>query len=112
MTDEIDNLVDYLKRTGLNTITVDSPVWKLLYKNKKVNNLDTSRQGVNSIVKENGQKMTVGKLVRHRTVPQLGLGLVVAESKIHKGFWIIQWCDVRYYDVGRLGIQKEYLEII
>ena len=61
---------------------------------------------------ENGQKMTVGKLVIHRTVPQLGLGLVVAESDKHKGYWIVQWCDRRYYDVGELGIDRDYLQIV
>ena len=61
---------------------------------------------------ENGQKMTVGKLVIHRTVPQLGLGLVVAESKKHKDYWIVQWCDRRYGDVGQLGIDREYLQIV
>ena len=61
---------------------------------------------------ENGQKMTVGKLVIHRTVPQLGLGLVVAEIKRHKGYWIVQWCDRRYGDVGQLGIGRDYLVIV
>ena len=61
---------------------------------------------------ENGQKMTVGKLVIHRTVPQLGLGLVVAESKKHKDYWIVQWCDRRYGDVGQLGIGRDYLVIV
>ena len=65
-----------------------------------------------SIGFKNGQKLTVGQLVRHRTVPQLGLGLVVGESKMHKGFWIVQWCDTRYHDVGQLGIDREYLEIV
>ena len=61
---------------------------------------------------KNGQKMTVGKLVIHRTVPQLGLGLVVAESDKHKGYWIVQWCDKRYCDVGQLGIDQDYLVIV
>lgn len=61
---------------------------------------------------ENGQKMTVGKLVTHRTVPQLGLGLVVGESKVHKGYWIVQWCDKRFSDVGELGIDRDYLVIV
>ena len=65
-----------------------------------------------SIGYENGQKMSIGKLVRHRTVPQLGLGIVVRESKTYKGFWIVQWCDVRYHDVGQMGIDREYLEIV
>jgi hypothetical protein len=65
-----------------------------------------------SIRYENGQKMTVGLLVQHRTVPQLGLGLVVAESKKHKGYWIIQWCDKRFSGVGQLGIDREFLVIV
>ena len=124
MTDEIDNLLDYLKKVGLNTISTNSPAWKVLHNTKEVSSIDktreglnsiqpkTKKQGLNSIEQENGQKMTVGKLVRHRTVPQLGIGLVVSESKIHKGFWMIQWCDPRYYDVGTLGIDQDYLEIV
>ena len=65
-----------------------------------------------SIGFENGQKMSVGKLVRHKRVPMLGLGIVVGESKKHKGYWIVQWCDVRYHDVGQLGIDKDYLQIV
>ena len=61
---------------------------------------------------KNGQKMTVGKLVTHRTVPQLGLGLVVAQSTIHKKYWIVQWCDKRYCDVGQFGIDQDYLQIV
>lgn len=122
MTEEIDNLLDYLQKAGLNTISTNSPAWKLLHKPKQENLL--TRQIIDnsigfdpkkidiSIGYENGQKMSIGKLVRHRTVPQLGLGIVVGESKMHKGFWIVQWCDVRYHDVGQLGIDKEYLEII
>ena len=60
----------------------------------------------------NGQKMSVGKLVRHRTVPMLGLGLVVAESKDHKGYWIVKWCDTRYDNVGQLGIDRDFLVIV
>jgi hypothetical protein len=118
MTEEIDNLLDYLQRAGLNTISIDSPAWKLLHKVKKKNKIDkTIRFGSKKIVDktirlENGQKLSIGKLVRHRTVPALGLGLVVAESKTHKGFWMIQWCDSRYYDVGNLGIDENYLEIV
>lgn len=118
MTEEIDNLLDYLQRAGLNTISVDSPAWKLLHKVKKKNKIDkTIRFGSKKIIDKtiqfkNGQKMTVGKLVRHRTVPQLGLGLVIAESKYHKGHWIVKWCDPRYQDVGLLGIDSEYLEIV
>ena len=116
MTEEIDNLLDYMRRAGLNTISTNSPAWKLLHnteKTSKINkNLLTRQKFDISIGYENGQKLTVGQLVRHRTVPQLGLGIVVGESKMHKGFWIVQWCDVRYHDVGQLGIDKEYLEII
>ena len=65
-----------------------------------------------SIGYENGQKLTVGQLVRHRTVPQLGLGLVVGESNKHKGYWIVQWCDKRFSDVGELGIDRDYLVIV
>ena len=85
---------------------------------KKKNKIDkTIRFGSKKIIDKtiehkNGQKMTVGKLVRHRTVPQLGLGLVVAQSKIHKDYWIVQWCDRRYNDVGQLGIGRDYLEIV
>ena len=57
----------------------------------------------------NGQKLSVGDLVSHVTVPTLGYGLVVAESKNHKDYWIVKWCDPRYYDVGQLGIQAKYL---
>jgi len=118
MTEEIDNLLDYLQRAGLNTININSPAWKLLHKVKKEKIIDKtmhfeSKKIVDKTIRlENGQKMTVGKLVRHRTVPQLGLGLVVGESKVHKGFWIVQWCDPRYHDVGQLGIDREYLEIV
>lgn len=120
MIEEIDNILDYLRKAGLNTINTNSPAWTELHKveskkDSKIDNkhVDKSTQGVNSIdLEKNGQKMSVGKLVRHRTVPALGLGLVVAESKIHKGFWIVQWCDTRYYDVGQLGIDKDYLQIV
>ena len=60
----------------------------------------------------NGQKMTVGKLVEHKTVPKLGLGLVVAESRNHPNYWIVKWCDPRYHDVGQMGIHAEYLKIM
>lgn len=118
MTEEIDNLLDYLQRAGLNTINIDSPAWKLLHKVKKEKIIDKtirfeSKKIVDKTIRlENGQKMSIGKLVRHRTVPQLGLGLVVAESKIHKDYWIVQWCDRRYGDVGQLGIGREYLVIV
>ena len=120
MTEEIDNILDYLQRAGLNTISTDSPAWKLLHNVKETNSfeknrihaIDTTIQGVNSMKLKNGQKMSVGKLVRHRTVPQLGLGLVVSESRDHKDYWIVKWCDPRYHDVGQLGIDKEYLIIV
>ena len=115
MTEEIDNILDYLKRAGLNTISTDSPAWKILHSCKKIDNSmqSPSKKKLDiSIEQENGQKMTVGLLVRHRTVPQLGLGLVVAESDKHKGYWIVQWCDRRYYDVGELGIDRDYLQIV
>ena len=115
MTEEIDNILEYLKRAGLNTIQPKSPAWKFTkWKTNKIDNsigFDTKKLDI-SIGYENGQKMTVGQLVRHRTVPQLGLGLVVAESKIHKDYWIVQWCDRRYGDVGQLGICRDYLIIV
>ena len=114
MTEEIDKILDYLQKAGLNTISTSSPAWKLLHKKQKVDismGLKSKKIDI-SIESKNGQKMTVGKLVRHRTVPQLGLGLVVAESKIHKDYWIVQWCDRRYGDVGQLGIGREYLVIV
>ena len=114
MTEEIDNILDYLKKAGLNSIDTRSPAWKILHSTKKIDNSigSDSKKNDNSIGFENGQKMTVGKLVTHRTVPQLGLGLVVAESKKHKGYWIVQWCDKRFSDVGELGIDRDYLVIV
>lgn len=119
MTEEIDNLLDYLQRAGLNTININSPAWKLIHKVRKAkeiidNTMCFEQKKIidKTIELESGQKMTVGKLVTHRTVPQLGLGLVVAESKDHKGYWIVKWCDTRYHDVGQLGIDREYLEIV
>ena len=126
MTEDIDNILEYLRKAGLNTVSTKSPAWKFTkWKTNKIDNsagydpkkLDNSigfdsKKLDNSIGYENGQKMTVGQLVRHRTVPQLGLGLVVAESDKHKGYWIVQWCDTRYHDVGQLGIDREYLVIV
>ena len=125
MTEEIDNILEYLRRAGLNTISTKSPAWKFTkWKTNKISKNPLTCQKLDnsigfdpkkldiSIGYENGQKMTVGQLVRHRTVPQLGLGLVVAESKIHKGFWIVQWCDKRYCEVGQLGIDRDYLVIV
>jgi len=115
MTENLDNFLDYLQKAGLNTINYHSPAWKLLHNHReKVDNSIgfNSKKVDNSIGYENGQKLSIGKLVRHRTVPALGIGLVVGESKAHKGFWMIQWCDPRYYDVGQLGIDENYLEIV
>jgi hypothetical protein len=123
MTEEIDNILDYLQRTGLNTISTDSPAWKLLHNakcQKNVKNLLTcqkidisigfeEKKLDNSIGFVNGQKLSVGDLVSHVTVPTLGYGLVVAESENHKDYWIVKWCDPRYHDVGQLGIQAKYL---
>ena len=127
MTNNIDDILNYMQKAGLNTIAIGSPAWNLVHNVEKFEKIDKkalTRQKFDnsigfekkildiSIGYENGQKMTVGQLVRHRTVPQLGLGVVVGESKMHKGFWIVQWCDIRYHDVGQLGIDKEYLEIV
>jgi len=57
----------------------------------------------------NGHFLSIGDLVYHVTVPQLGYGLVVRESEDHKDYWIVKWCDPRYHDVGQLGIQAKYL---
>ena len=95
MTEEIDNLLDYLQRAGLNTISTNSPAWKLMHKVRQTNKVDKSIEGYNSMELGNGQKMTVGKLVEHKTVPKLGLGLVVAESRSHPNYWIVKWCDPR-----------------
>ena len=114
MTEEIDNILDYLRKTGLNSIDTNSPAWKILHSNKVDIPIPPKSKKIIDITieEQNGQKMTVGKLVIHRTVPQLGLGLVVAESDKHKGYWIVQWCDKRYCDVGQLGIDREYLQIV
>lgn len=112
MTEEIDNLLDYLQRAGLNTISTNSPAWKLMHKVRQTNKVDKSIEGYNSMELGSGQKMTVGKLVEHKTVPKLGLGLVVAESRSHPNYWIVKWCDPRYHDVGQMGIHAEYLKIM
>ena len=112
MTEEIDNLLDYLQRAGLNTISTNSPAWKLMHKVRQTNKVDKSIEGYNSMELGSGQKMTVGKLVEHKTVPKLGLGLVVAESKSHPNYWIVKWCDPRYHDVGQMGIHADYLKIM
>ena len=114
MTEEIDNILDYLRKAGLNSIDTRSPAWKILHSNKVDFPMSSKSKKILDITmkEENGQKMTVGKLVMHRTVPQLGLGLVVAESKKHKGYWIVQWCDRRFSDVGELGIDRDYLVIV
>ena len=62
-----------------------------------------------SIEKQNGHFLSIGDLVYHVTVPQLGYGLIVCESEDHKDCWIVKWCDPRYHDVGQLGIQAKYL---
>ena len=117
MTEKTDNFSEWMRKTGLSTVQTNSPAWKHLFEDAKDDeqeffNLLTRQKLDISIGFGNGQKMSVGKLVRHRTVPQLGLGLVVAESKIHKNYWIVQWCDRRYGDVGQLGIGSDYLEIV
>tara|TARA_B100001094_G_C17578452_1_gene506316 strand:- start:171 stop:527 length:357 start_codon:yes stop_codon:yes gene_type:complete len=114
MIEEIDNILDYMQRAGLNTISTDSPAWKLLH-NIRENKIDISMSSQTekkldiSIQFENGQKLSVGDLVSHVTVPTLGYGLVVAESENHPDYWIVKWCDPRYHDVGQLGIQAMYL---
>ena len=118
MIKEIDDILDYLQQAGLNTINTDSPAWKLLH-NVKKKSIDTSKvdnsmgfdgkKVDNSMGFGNGQKLSVGDLVSHVTVPTLGYGLVVAESDKHPDYWIVKWCDPRYHDVGQLGIQAKYL---
>ena len=113
---QIASGIAILRKMGLANLPINHPVFKeRLIEGKKVDIPMTSKS--NKIIditieEENGQKMTVGKLVTHRTVPQLGLGLVVAESKKHKGYWIVQWCDKRFSDVGELGIDRDYLVIV
>jgi len=123
MIEEIDNILDYMQKAGLNTISTDSPAWKLMHNVKcqeNVKNPLTCQKLDNSIGFEgkkldisigfgNGHFLSIGDLVSHVTVPTLGYGLVVAESKNHKDYWIIKWCDERYHDVGQLGIQAKYL---
>jgi len=60
----------------------------------------------------NGQKLSIGDLVSHVTVPALGMGIVVSENPRHKDFWVVKWCDERYHDVGQLGIHAKYLSKI
>jgi len=55
------------------------------------------------------KKLSVGDLVLHTTVPQLGLGLIAYESPKHKNYWVVTWCDERYSDVAQLGIHARYL---
>jgi hypothetical protein len=118
MLEEIDNILDYMQRAGLNTIAPDSPAWNLIHKSNQptvTNKLDKTMNGEQkklidkTIPHKNGQKLSVGDLVSHVTVPTLGYGLVVAESKDHKDYWIVKWCDSRFHDVGQLGIQAMYL---
>ena len=114
MTEEIDNILDYLEKAGLNSIDTNSPAWKILHSNKVDIPMSSKSKKILDITmkEENGQKMTVGKLVTHRTVPQLGLGVVVAESEKHKGYWHVKWCDERYQDGGSMGIEEGYLEML
>lgn len=119
MTKDLDNFLDYLQKAGLNTINYYSPAWKLLHNHHeqaklvdKTIGLGTKKIIDKTIDSQNGQKMSIGKLVRHRTVPALGLGLVVGESNQYKGYWMVKWCDQRYSDVGHLGIEESYLEIV
>lgn len=115
MTEEIDNLLDYLQRAGLNTISTNSPAWKLLHKPKKVCLIDkTIPLNQENLVDKtmelgSGHFLSVGDLVSHATVPALGYGIIVRESEDHQGYWIVKWCDPRYHDVGQLGIQAKYL---
>lgn len=114
MTEDLDELLDYLQKAGLNTMCIGSPVWNLLCSKKVDKTMNSKSKKIvdKTIELESGQKMTVGVLVRHRTVPQLGLGVVVAESEKHKGYWYVKWCDERYQDVGSMGIEEGYLEIL
>jgi hypothetical protein len=116
MTEDIDNILDYMQRAGLNTINTNSPAWKLLHNVKQTSKivntmeLEIKKNLIdNTMTLQNGQKLSVGDLVSHVTVPTLGYGLVVAESEKHSDYWIVKWCDPRYYDVGQLGIQAKYL---
>ena len=115
MTEDIDNILDYLQRAGLNTINTDSPAWKLLHNVKQANKIDkTMNENKKNLIDNtmelgNGHFLSIGDLVSHVTVPTLGYGLVVAESENHKDYWIVKWCDPRYHDVGQLGIQAKYL---
>ena len=111
MIEETYNILDYMQRVGLNTIGADSLARKLLHNVKKANKIDISMspQSPNSMEFVNGQKLSIGDLVSHVTVPTLGYGLVVAESRNHPNYWIVKWCDPRYHDVGQLGIQAKYL---
>jgi hypothetical protein len=55
------------------------------------------------------QELSIGDLVMHVTVPQLGLGVVVEESTRHHNYWVVKWCDQRYNDVGSMGIHRDYI---
>ena len=35
MIEEIDNILDYLQKAGLNTVSTNSPAWKLVHKVKE-----------------------------------------------------------------------------
>ena len=111
MTDEEGRkIVDILLKSSLSV----GDIMKMLeiHLVDKTMNEETKKIIDKTIHSQNGQKMSIGKLVRHRTVPALGLGLVVAESNQYKGYWMIKWCDQRYSDVGHLGIEESYLEIV
>ena len=56
-----------------------------------------------------GKGLSIGDLVFHATVPQIGLGLITRESERHSGYWIIKWCDKRYDGVGELGIHEDFI---
>ncbi len=72
-------------------------------KDQKSKSLGRARElGIKNSIKS-------GDLVRHQTVPELGLGVVAYESRDHSGFWIVVWCDERYKDVGNKGIHESFL---
>ena len=62
MIEEIDNILDYLQKAGLNTISTDSPAWKLIHngKRQKLDNsigFDSKKVDI-SMGFGNGQKMS------------------------------------------------------
>ena len=110
MTEEIDNFLDFLKKSGFNTIMADSPSWKVVMDKA----LDKSMLSAKKQQDEPtpSRRVRVGDLVYHRSVPELGLGLVISESPNHTNYWIIKWCDQRYKDVGQLGINTSHLQVV